>query len=74
LAIHDEIEQSFLAQSTGEKRAGATTATTTATRKLKAAQPAEMWVNKWVDYSNKYGMGYLLSNGRMPSPSPSLSL
>lgn len=23
----------------------------------------EVWVKKWVDYSTKYGLGYLLSNG-----------
>ena len=23
----------------------------------------EVWVTKWVDYSNKYGLGYVLSNG-----------
>ena len=23
----------------------------------------EVWVTKWVDYSNKYGLGYLLNNG-----------
>lgn len=23
----------------------------------------DVWVVKWVDYSSKYGMGYLLSNG-----------
>ena len=23
----------------------------------------ELWVKKWVDYSSKYGLGYLLSNG-----------
>ena len=23
----------------------------------------EIWVTKWVDYSNKYGLGYLLNNG-----------
>ena len=22
-----------------------------------------IWVKKWVDYSSKYGLGYLLSNG-----------
>jgi polo-like kinase 1 len=22
----------------------------------------EVWVKKWVDYSSKYGLGYLLSN------------
>jgi len=24
---------------------------------------SEIWVKKWVDYSSKYGLGYLLSNG-----------
>ena len=24
---------------------------------------SEIWVSKWVDYSSKYGLGYLLSNG-----------
>ena len=24
---------------------------------------SEIWVTKWVDYSNKYGLGYLLNNG-----------
>lgn len=27
-----------------------------------AAGPS-IWVKKWVDYSSKYGLGYLLSNG-----------
>jgi polo-like kinase 1 len=27
------------------------------------AKPQEIWVKKWVDYSGKYGLGYLLSNG-----------
>jgi polo-like kinase 1 len=26
-------------------------------------QGIEIWVKKWVDYSSKYGLGYLLSNG-----------
>ena len=36
---------------------------------LKNGKPAsssiktEIWVKKWVDYSTKYGLGYLLSNG-----------
>jgi len=25
----------------------------------------EVWVKKWVDYSTKYGLGYLLSNGNV---------
>jgi len=24
---------------------------------------SEVWVKKWVDYSTKYGLGYLLTNG-----------
>ncbi|CAG9330164.1 unnamed protein product [Blepharisma stoltei] len=27
------------------------------------ANAPEVWVKKWVDYSSKYGLGYLLSNG-----------
>lgn len=27
------------------------------------ARAQEIWVKKWVDYSGKYGLGYLLSNG-----------
>jgi len=29
----------------------------------KSTSNKETWVKKWVDYSSKYGMGYLLSNG-----------
>ena len=25
-------------------------------------QQLDVWVSKWVDYSEKYGLGYLLSN------------
>ena len=31
------------------------------TQNMEAAQ--EIYVKKWVDYSSKYGLGYLLSNG-----------
>lgn len=24
---------------------------------------SKIWVRKWVDYSSKYGLGYILSNG-----------
>ena len=27
-------------------------------------QKGEVWVNKWVDYSSKYGLGYILTNGQ----------
>lgn len=39
----------------GKKKAGVAAAVTT-------GQP-EVWVKKWVDYSSKYGLGYILSNG-----------
>jgi len=29
----------------------------------KNSKSSEVWVKKWVDYSSKYGLGYLLSNG-----------
>jgi len=29
----------------------------------KGGKSSEVWVKKWVDYSSKYGLGYLLSNG-----------
>jgi len=35
---------------------------------------SEVWVKKWVDYSSKYGLGYLLSNGSTGSISKKLIL
>ena len=29
---------------------------------LPTSKPPEVWVKKWVDYSTKYGLGYMLSN------------
>ncbi len=29
----------------------------------KGTSPSEIHVKKWVDYSTKYGLGYLLSDG-----------
>lgn len=29
----------------------------------KACVPATLWVSQWVDYTSKYGMGYMLTNG-----------
>lgn len=34
----------------------------TARRSLPTTSEPEVWVKKWVDYSSKYGLGYLLSN------------
>jgi len=30
--------------------------------KPSASPDSRVWVNKWVDYSSKYGLGYTLSN------------
>lgn len=27
------------------------------------SSPSKIWIKKWVDYSSKYGLGYILSNG-----------
>jgi len=35
----------------------------TSTNKAKPSGKNEVWVKKWVDYSSKYGLGYILSNG-----------
>jgi polo-like kinase 1 len=36
---------------------------TTARVKKDGTEAAEIWVKKWMDYSTKYGLGYLLNNG-----------
>lgn len=72
-AIHDEIERSFLlnptARACAEKKSPQPSsqlrAKTSPLRCLGGLRPAELWVNKWVDYSNKYGLGYVLSNGNV---------
>jgi polo-like kinase 1 len=48
------------------KNAGASNFASTgalSTSKSKPTGRNEIWVKKWVDYSSKYGLGYLLSNG-----------
>jgi polo-like kinase 1 len=37
--------------------------TTTGAYPNNMLQGADIWVKKWVDYSSKYGLGYLLNNG-----------
>jgi len=37
--------------------------TLTTMSRARAPGANEVWVKKWVDYSSKYGLGYLLSNG-----------
>ena len=58
--MHDEIERSFCQQPITTE---AKTRSSTSSLPPPQLQPADLWVNKWVDYSNKYGLGYILSNG-----------
>eukprot|EP00462_Mataza_sp_D1_P019146 CAMPEP_0175139226 /NCGR_PEP_ID=MMETSP0087-20121206/10782_1 /TAXON_ID=136419 /ORGANISM="Unknown Unknown, Strain D1" /LENGTH=729 /DNA_ID=CAMNT_0016422207 /DNA_START=89 /DNA_END=2278 /DNA_ORIENTATION=+ len=60
-AMHDQIEKSFLVHAEPDAKSEPVFAQPSS--KSEDLKPAELWVNKWVDYSNKYGLGYLLSNG-----------
>ncbi|CEG46225.1 plk plk-unclassified protein kinase [Plasmopara halstedii] len=33
------------------------------TEKARVISPASLWISQWVDYTSKYGIGYMLSNG-----------
>ena len=57
--MHDQIEKSFLAPD----QASVPEVQPQDMQGQSNLKPADLWVNKWVDYSNKYGLGYLLSNG-----------
>jgi hypothetical protein len=65
--MHDEIERSFCQPISDipstRSAAVAPIPSPTSLPTLPTLIPADVWVNKWVDYSNKYGLGYLLSNG-----------
>lgn len=65
--MHDCIEKSFLiCQNEPDVQSLPDNGLTTRNVLSKdVITPAELWVNKWVDYSNKYGLGYLLSNGNI---------
>jgi polo-like kinase 1 len=57
--IHDDIEQSF--HKTGSMQPSTAASAAAIALDTELPLPSE-WVSKWVDYSNKYGLGYLLSN------------
>jgi hypothetical protein len=73
--IHHAIEQSFcVATSVAAGPSAAATVPPPTARvpslpssssNMPAPEPRSpsVWINKWVDYSGKYGVGYLLSNG-----------
>ncbi len=56
--VHDDIEQSFVAAQRG--LAQGLQHSDLDQGELRAP---EIWVSKWADWSNKYGLAYLLSNG-----------
>lgn len=51
-AMHQKLVESFMVPRTVSGTA----------MQYTIAQPPAVWVSKWVDYSNKYGLGYQLSN------------
>jgi len=64
------VQQKDFKSSQSLKTSGQMNALTTTTgafsgysRGTTAIANGEVWVTKWVDYSSKYGLGYLLSNG-----------
>jgi polo-like kinase 1 len=62
--LRDSTKNLPNAYSTDDKK-GKTTPEMFGGNKLGTNNPqgAEIWVKKWVDYSSKYGLGYLLNNG-----------
>ncbi|KNC56230.1 plk/plk-unclassified protein kinase [Thecamonas trahens ATCC 50062] len=56
-AMHDKLTKSFALMNSGKAAAAAA-----APDGAIPSEPAK-WVIKWVDYSNKYGLGYQLSDG-----------
>jgi hypothetical protein len=60
--VDDDGHLSLMHQKLAESFMG-TSASSYYSRTLSAPAKPAVWVAKWVDYSNKYGLGYLLSNG-----------
>ena len=56
------VSKLYRSLSAGEQTAAGQAASSNADSSLDAQQPS-VWVTRWVDYSSKYGMGYVLSNG-----------
>jgi hypothetical protein len=56
--IHHQLVESFAAQ-----KDGATATAVGAPTPVHANLAPQLWVTKWVDYTSKYGLGYLLNDG-----------
>jgi serine/threonine protein kinase len=65
--VHNDIERSFCfnGKTTDVKRARELVSAHPATRRDSITADIGVSVNKWVDYSNKYGVGYLLTNNNV---------
>lgn len=57
--LNADIEKSFCIP----RDCTPTTTTSKQSSTPRTLQPASVWISQWVDYSNKYGMGYLLNTG-----------
>lgn len=57
--MHQKLAESFMASS----NASSTSSSMIPRGRTGSPTRPGVWVAKWVDYSNKYGLGYLLSNG-----------
>jgi len=65
--VHNDIERSFCfnGKTTDVKRARELVSVHPATRRDSITADIGVSVNKWVDYSNKYGVGYLITNNNV---------
>lgn len=60
--MHRQLAMSFAAQESGTPQTTVLASAATDPSKL-ASEAPKLWVTKWVDYTSKYGLGYLLSDG-----------
>ena len=60
-SAHDTMPVKSILQSS--KRIVSNNTERPAKSNMSELNPASIWVKKWIDYSSKYGLGYLLSNG-----------
>lgn len=60
--MHHQLAMSFAAQESGTPQTAALVGSAADPSGL-ASEAPKLWVTKWVDYTSKYGLGYLLSDG-----------
>ena len=65
-SMHAELQRSMVTYGGGKSTVPTAHASTTVNRRAahRSTLPSpDVWVTQWVDYSAKYGLGYLMSNG-----------